>query len=106
MYDGFVRYPSEKTISKDEYNALVKIKTKYNDLLAAIKNLQRYKVGYIDRHSSPSMLPDDNGEYIRLKDLSDLTLTDEEIFKRNMISKLDDEIKRLTAEREKLLNGK
>ena len=106
MYDGFVRYPSEETISKDEYNALVKIKTKYNDLLAAIKNLQRYKVGYIDRHSSPSMLPDDNGEYIRLKDLSDLTLTDEEIFKRNMISKLDDEIKRLTAEREKLSNGK
>lgn len=106
MYDGFVRYPSEKTISKDEHNALIKIKTKYNDLLAAIKNLQRYKVGYIDRHSSPSMLPDDNGEYIRLKDLSDLTLTDEEIFKRNMISKLDDEIKRLTAEREKLSNGK
>ena len=106
MYEGFVRYPSEKRISKDEYNALVKIKTKYNDLLAAIKNLQRFKVGYIDRHSSPSMLPDDNGEYIRLKDLSDLTLTDEEISKRNEISKIDNEINRLIAEREKLSNGK
>ena len=111
MYEGFVRYPSKKTISKDEHDALIKIKTKYNDLLAAIKKLQRYKVGSIDRHPSdrhptPTMLPCHDGEFIRFSNLTDLTLSDEEIFKRNEISKIDNEIKRLIAEREKLSNGK
>ena len=107
MHDGFSPHSNDMTIiSKDEYKALVRIKSKHEDLLSAIEELQRYKVGYIDRHSSPSMLPDDNGEYIRLKDLTELTLSYEEITKRNMISKLDNEINRLFAERAKLLNGK
>lgn len=111
MHDGFVHYPRETTISNDEYNTLVKIKAKHIDLLAAIKKLQRYKVGSIDRHPSdrhptPTMLPCRDGEFIRFSNLTDLTLSDEEIFKRNEISKIDNEINRLIAEREKLSNGK
>lgn len=111
MHDGFVHYPREMTISKDEYSALVKIKTKHSDLLVAIKKLQRYKIGFIDRHPSdshltPSMVPCNGGGFISFNDLANLTLSEEEISKRNMISKLDSEINRLIAEREKLLNGK
>ena len=106
MHDGFVPASNNISIPKDEYQSLIRIKTKYKDLLAAIKNLQRFKVGFVDRHSSPSMLPNENGEYIRLSDLSDLTLTDEEISRRNKIKKIDEEINRLNAEREKLSNGK
>ena len=106
MHDGYTPSSANISIPREEYSALTKIRDKHKCLLAAIKNLQRFKVGYIDRHSSPSMLPDDNGEYIRLKDLSDLTLTDEEISRRNKISKIDEEINRLNAEREKLSNGK
>ena len=106
MHDGYTPSSNNISIPKDEYQSLLRIKTKYRDLLAAIKNLQRFKVGYVDRHSSPSMLPNENGEYIRLSDLSDLTLTDEEISRRNKIKKIDEEINRLNAEREKLSNGK
>ena len=106
MHDGFIPSSTNISITRTEYNVLTKIRDKHKCLLAAIKNLKRFKVGYNDGHSSPSMLPDDNGEYIRLKDLSDLTLTDEEISRRNKISKIDEEINRLNAEREKLSNGK
>ena len=60
----------------------------------------------IDRHSAPSMLPDTKGGYVNHRELSDLILTDEEISKRNKIRDIDQEIKRLNAEREKLSNGK
>ena len=106
MHDGYTPSSNNISIPKDEYQSLLRIKTKYRDLLAVIKNLQRFKVGYVDRHSSPSMLPNENGEYIRLNDLSDLTLTDEEISRRNKIKTIDEEINRLNAEREKLSNGK
>ena len=111
MHDGFVHYSVEMTISKDEYNALVKIKAKHSYLLEAIKKLQRYKVGLIDRHPSdshltPSMVPCNGGGFISFGDLANLTLSEEEIFERNMVSKIYNEFNRLIAEKEKLLNGK
>ena len=60
----------------------------------------------IDRHSAPSMSPDTTGDYVNHRELSVLILTDEEISKRNKIRDIDQEIKRLNAEREKLSNGK
>ena len=52
------------------------------------------------------MLLDTTGEYVNHRELSVLILTDEEISKRNKIRDIDEEIKRLNAEREKLSNGK
>ena len=52
------------------------------------------------------MLPDTTGDYVNHRELSVLILTDEEISKRNKIRDIDQEIKRLNAEREKLSNGK
>lgn len=109
MHDGFSPHSNDMTIiSKDEYKALVRIKSKHEDLLFAIEKLQRYKAGFVDIGSQPSltMLPCQDGGFIRFTDLTDLTLSYEEITKRNMISKLDNEINRLFAERAKLLNGK
>ena len=60
----------------------------------------------IDRNSAPSRLPDTTGDYVNHRELSVLILTDEEISKRNKIRDIDQEIKRLNAEREKLSNGK
>ena len=106
MHDGYTPLSANISIPRKEYSALTKIRDKHKCLLAAIKNLQRFKVGYIDRHSAPSMLLDTTGEYVNHRELSDLILTDEEISKRNKIRDIDEEIKRLNAEREKLSNGK
>ena len=106
MHDGFIPSSTNISITRTEYNVLTKIRDKHKCLLAAIKNLQRFKVGYIDRHSAPSMLPDTTGDYVNHRELSVLILTDEEISKRNKIRDIDQEIKRLNAEREKLSNGK
>lgn len=106
MHDGYTPSTANISIPREEYNSLTKVRDKYKCLLAAIKNLQRFKVGYIDRHSAPSMLLDTAGEYVNHRELSDLILTDEEISKRNKIRDIDEEINRLNAEREKLSNGK
>ena len=111
MHDGYTPLSANISIPREEYTALTKIRDKHKCLLAAIKNLQRFKVGYTYRDSEvrqsvPSMLPDNKGGYVNHRELSDLILTDEEISKRNKISKIDEEINRLNAEREKLSNGK
>ena len=111
MHDGYTPLSANISIPREEYTALTKIRDKHKCLLAAIKNLQRFKVGYTYRdstvgQSAPTMLPDTKGGYVNHRELSDLILTDEEISKRNKISKIDEEINRLNAEREKLSNGK
>lgn len=106
MHDGFIPSSTNISITRTEYNVLTKIRDKHKCLLAAIKNLKRFKVGYNDGHSLPSMLPDSNGDYINREELAELILTDEEISNRKRIRDIDEEIKRLNAEREKLSNGK
>ena len=106
MHDGYTPLSAKISIPREEYTALTKIRDKHKCLLAAIKNLKRFKVGYNDGHSLPSMLPDSNGDYINREELAELILTDEEISKRNKIRDIAEEIKRLNAEREKLSNGK
>ena len=116
MHDGYTPSSANISIPREEYTTLTKIRDKHKCLLVAIKNLQRFKVGYSYRdsevrdsevrESEPTMLPDTKGGYVNHRELSDLILTDEEISKRNKISKIDEEINRLNAEREKLSNGK
>ena len=116
MHDGYTPSSANISIPREEYTTLTKIRDKHKCLLVAIKNLQRFKVGYSYRdsevrdsevrESEPTMLPDTKGGYVNHRELSDLILTDEEISKRNKIRDIDEEIKRLNVEREKLSNGK